>query len=63
MICGRPVAMRIAGVCREREYPMRYVIVAAACGFFLAWDIVFNHSEYIERGVSLIHQAARWAGV
>ena len=42
---------------------MRYVIIAAACGFFLAWDIVFNHSEYIERGVSLIHQASRWAGL
>ena len=42
---------------------MRYVIVAAACAFFLAWDLLYNHSEYIARGVRLLYQAAHWVGL
>lgn len=29
---------------------MRYVIVFAAIAFFLAWDIVYNHGQYIDHG-------------
>ena len=27
---------------------MRYVIFFAALGFFAAWDIIYNHGQYID---------------
>lgn len=30
---------------------MRYVILFAAMGFFLAWDIVYNQGQYIDEGM------------
>jgi hypothetical protein len=35
---------------------MRYVLVFAAIGFFLAWDIVYNQGQYIDYSIrSLTH--------
>jgi hypothetical protein len=42
---------------------MRYVIVAAACAFFLAWDLLYNHSEYIARGARVLIHAVHWIGL
>jgi hypothetical protein len=52
-----------AGSIREREGLVRYVIVAAAVAFFLAWDILYNQSEYIARGVRVLYQAVHWIGI
>ena len=42
---------------------MRYVIVITACAFFLAWDLIYNRSEYIEQGVRMLNQAFRMIGL
>jgi len=46
-----------------RELLLRYTIAAAIVAFFLAWDILYNQSEYIARGVSLLYKAAHWVGL
>jgi hypothetical protein len=39
---------------------MRYVLVFAAIGFFLAWDIVYNQGQYIDRGIGALTHAVRY---
>jgi hypothetical protein len=38
---------------------MRYVIVFAAVAFFLAWDIVYNHGQYIDHGFRVMTNLVR----
>jgi hypothetical protein len=42
---------------------MRYVVVAAACAFFLAWDLIYNHGGYISQGVRMLTHAFRSIGL
>ena len=42
---------------------MRYVIACAAFAFFAAWDLLYNDSEYIARGVRVLYQAVHWIGI
>ena len=39
---------------------MRYVILFAAIGFFLAWDIVYNHGQYIDHGFRAMANMVRY---
>jgi hypothetical protein len=47
----------------REEGLVRYVIAAAVFAFFVAWDMLYNHSEYIARGVRVLYQAVHWIGV
>ena len=47
---------------REEDL-VRYVIAAALFAFFLGWDLLYNHGEYIARGVRVLLQAVHWIGV
>ena len=47
----------------EEEDLVRYVIVIAAFAFFLIWDLLYNESEYLARGVGVLYHAAHWLGV
>ena len=38
---------------------MRYVVVIAAIAFFLAWDMVYNHGQYIDYGVKAMSNAVK----
>ena len=38
---------------------MRYVIVIAAVAFFLAWDLVYNQSVYINAGMRTLTHLVR----
>lgn len=38
---------------------MRYVIVFAAIGFFLAWDIVYNQGQYTDHGMKALSSAVK----
>ena len=48
---------------RLEEALVRYVIVITAMAFFVIWDGLYNHSEYLERFVSMLNHAVRWAGL
>jgi hypothetical protein len=48
---------------RLEENLVRYVIVITAVAFFVIWDGLYNHSEYLERFVSMLNHAVRWAGL
>ena len=39
---------------------MRYVIGFAAIAFFLAWDLVYNQGQYIDRGAKALIHAVRY---
>jgi hypothetical protein len=42
---------------------VRYVIAAAACAFFLAWDLIYNQGEYIIQGVRTLNHIFRAIGL
>jgi hypothetical protein len=39
---------------------MRYVIVFAAIGFSLLWDVVYNQGQYIDQGIRILSHAVRY---
>ena len=42
---------------------VRYVIIAVTCALFLAWDLIYNHSQYIAQGVRMLNHAFRAIGL
>jgi hypothetical protein len=56
-------AMLFARLDPREEDLVRYVIAAAVFAFFVGWDMLYNHSENIARGVRVLYQAVHWIGV